>query len=88
MLKVCEKRCDECLFSDKRIVSKARFAEIMQDLARKDGHFICHKSSIRGDKDEVVCHGSYEQMPQLVRIAGRIGAIQFVDADTGVACKS
>lgn len=82
MMKVCKKRCDQCLFDSKnRVVSAARAQDIFQDVVSNDTHFCCHKLA-RGE--EVVCRGSYDfHKGQLVRIAHRLGAIEFVDPDTG-----
>ncbi|MHB1777999.1 MAG: hypothetical protein ACYCU7_18755 [Acidimicrobiales bacterium] len=68
------------MFSENKIVSDTRRNQILRDLRRRDAHFFCHKGTIVGR--EVVCHGSYESMPQMVRIAGRLGVIVFVDPDT------
>ncbi len=82
-MRVAARKCDECLFGKNRVVSASRAASLIKSLTKQDNHFICHKSSIRKDKGEVTCHGSYELMPQLVRIAGRLGVIKFVDPETG-----
>lgn len=77
-LEVCEKKCDQCLFSENRIVSKARFAQIVKDCKREDRHFICHKGSITGN-DKLVCRGFYDtQTSQLIRIAERLDLVKFV----------
>lgn len=79
MLKVCEKKCSECLFSENKIVSDLRRNEIVRKLKRKDTYFHCHKGSLRSET--WVCRGSFEMMPQMVRIAGRLGALQFIDPE-------
>jgi hypothetical protein len=77
-LQVCEKQCDQCLFSPNRIVSKARMAEILRGCRRNDTHFVCHKGSLTGN-DELVCRGFFDtQSSQLIRIAGRMNMIEFV----------
>ena len=78
--KVMAKQCDQCLFSKNRIVSLARKREVLAECARNDAHFICHKASIAGDQD-VCCRGFYDKDPgasNLMRIAGRLGAVEFV----------
>jgi len=75
MFKVCKKRCDQCLFSENRIVSPERAAEVLQECEKKDSHFICHKYR------DVCCKGFYDADPgatNLMRIAGRLGAVEFV----------
>lgn len=75
---VCEKQCDQCLFSPARIVSKPRMAQILKTCRQQDTHFICHKGSIHG-KPELCCRGFFDtQTSQLIRIAGRLGMIKFV----------
>ena len=73
MLKVTEKRCDQCLFSADKIVSDKRRKEVLGDCRKRDSHFICHKAT------DICCHGFYEtQTSNLIRIAQRLGAVQFV----------
>lgn len=79
MLEVAEKKCSECLFTKNRIVHKERAAQIIAECKERDMHFICHKGTLANRN--VVCHGSYQQMPQNVRLAGRLGVIRMVDAD-------
>ena len=81
-MRVCEKKCDECLFSANRIVSKATAKEIMNEVRRTDSHFHCHKAQLRGDKEKLVCAGSVEfHQGQLYRIMGRLGGIVLVDEE-------
>lgn len=84
MLKVLKKRCDECLFSDARIVSKRRAAEVLKSCARNDSHFECHKGTMVGEN--IVCRGFFDtSSTNLIRIAGRLGAIDYVDVPDVVA---
>jgi hypothetical protein len=77
MLKVCEKKCDECLFTKNRIVSEARMRALLADCAKRDTHFICHKATINGE--EVCCRGFYEtRTSNLMRIAQRLNWVQLV----------
>ena len=77
-LEICEERCNQCLFSPNRIVSKSRMAEIVRDCRRKDTFFQCHKHTIAGR--DVMCRGYYETQPpsQMQRIAERLGMMRFV----------
>jgi hypothetical protein len=85
--KVCAERCDQCLFSKDAIVSNARRKQVLTDCARRDAHFICHKHGF-GSEDElhgenVCCRGFYDRNPMatnLMRIAHRLGAVEFVSA--------
>jgi hypothetical protein len=77
MFKVMAKRCDQCLFSRNRIVSASRKREVLAQCRRDDTHFICHKTP------GVCCRGFYDADPgasNLMRIAGRLGAVEFVEA--------
>ncbi len=78
MLEVMKDKCSECLFSENRIVRPGRMADIIKQCRKTDSHFICHKATIKGK--ETVCRGFYDtQTSQLIRIAGRLNAIKFVD---------
>ena len=78
MLHIKKSECDQCLFSKNRIVSAKRMKEIVTGCRRKDTHFECHKGTIDGK--EVVCYGFYSRFTsQMIRIAGRLGMIKFVD---------
>lgn len=79
---VCEKPCNQCLFSKNRIVPAARMREILAGCKRDDAHFICHKASIAGR--EVCCRAFFDTRDtNLIRVAGRLGMIEFVDPSTG-----
>jgi hypothetical protein len=74
------KRCDQCLFSKNRIVSAVRKRELLATCKRDDTHFVCHKASIAGES--VCCRVFYDADPgasNLMRIAGRLGAVEFVE---------
>jgi hypothetical protein len=77
--KVLKERCDQCLYGPNKIVREARRKQLLRDLARDDGHFICHKATIAGK--QVACRGDWDQRTcgQLGRIAGRIGAVEFIE---------
>lgn len=75
---VCEKQCDQCLFTPNRVVSKARMAQILRNCRAKDIHFVCHKGSMSGN-DELCCRGFFDtQTSNLMRIAQRLNAVRFV----------
>lgn len=77
---VAKERCDQCLYGPEKIVSNARRKQILNDISRRDSWFVCHKSSIAGGH-EICCRGDFDQRGggQLGRIAGRLGAIEFVE---------
>jgi hypothetical protein len=81
-MKVCDKPCDQCLFSKGRIVSAARVKEVLSECKRNDQHFICHKASIFGH--DVCCRTFYDtKTSNLIRIMQRLRFIQFVNPTTG-----
>lgn len=80
MLKVADKKCSQCLFSKDRIVRPGRVQDIIEQCRKNDSHFICHKGSIAGV--DVVCRGFYDtQTSQVIRVAQRLNAVEFVDVD-------
>lgn len=80
MMKVAKKCCGQCLFTSKKIVSDERKDQLLKDCVKDDAHFICHKATIKND--DVVCRGFYENYStNMIRIAGRLGAIKCVDVE-------
>lgn len=76
---VCEKRCDQCLFSKDRIVDEPRMREVLATCESEDKYFECHKHSMVDA--HVCCRGFYDKDPMatnLMRIAARLGVIRFV----------
>lgn len=82
MFEVMAGRCDQCLFGKDKIVSDERRRDLLRKIAREDVHFVCHKATIaRGGRANVCCRGDYDRDPgrtNLMRIAGRLGAVRFV----------
>ena len=79
---VAKKRCDQCLFSKAKIVGDDRRDDLLQTCAAEDKHFVCHKFTIAEGDSQVCCRGFYDQEPtatNLMRIAGRLDAVEFVD---------
>ena len=78
MLKVKRKKCDQCLFSNNKVVSDSRKADILIECDYYETHFICHKSSI--ELGNTCCKGFYDsETSQMIRIARRLKMIEFVD---------
>jgi hypothetical protein len=80
MFEVCEKQCDQCLFSENKIVSNKRRTQLLQDIAKEQSYFECHKATIAGKS--TCCRGFYDSLgyrSQMIRIAERIGAVKFVE---------
>ena len=78
MLKVCAKKCNQCLFTSNRIVSKQRMTSIVRNCLKRDTHFECHKGTI--NNEQIVCAGWYNQYTsQMLSIAQRLNMIEFVE---------
>jgi len=79
-MKVYKECCKNCLLSADAIVSPKRRKEIIQTCSQEQTHFICHKASMRGE--DVCCKNFYDKLghtSQMVRIAQRLNAVQFVE---------
>lgn len=79
-LKVCDKQCDECLFTKNKIVTDKRRDELLSTVDARTDYFICHKASIVGEK--VMCRGFYEKYGNvsiLISLGKSLNLISFVD---------
>jgi len=76
------KQCDECLFSDNKIVSEARKKDVIRTCLKENTYFTCHKATAKNMN--VCCKGywdMYRNKFNLGRIAQRIGGPNFVKVD-------
>lgn len=80
-LKVYAKRCANCLCSKAHLVGDDRIAErYVQNQVERDGHFICHKATMDGNKN-IVCRGFYDRHKGDVthlRVYTELGLVDFV----------
>jgi hypothetical protein len=76
---VLSERCSECLYGPNKVVREERRKQLLRNLDRKDGWFICHKATIAHRK--VACRGDWDQRGcgQMGRVAERLGVVTFVD---------
>ena len=75
---VANKRCNECLFSDAKIVDNKRRDSILKECRRKDTYFLCHKGTMAGKS--IVCRGFFETRSNAAcRMAEVIGVVKFVE---------
>lgn len=84
---IAHKRCNQCLFSDNRIVSAERAAAILEECVEEDKFFICHKATLRDSEAQVCCRGFFDAHPGVgapLRLAIRLGVADFVDPATGL----
>lgn len=58
-LKVCSHQCNECLFTNNRIVRPERADELVEDCLKSDRFFECHKGTLAGLT--VVCRGFWNR---------------------------
>lgn len=79
-LLVTNKRCNQCLFSNAKVVDEQRKAEILEGCKRSGKYFICHKSP---SETPIVCCGFYEEVPnRSCQVAKILGIVQFVQPET------
>lgn len=80
MLKVYRECCGNCLLSKDRIVSPKRAKDLLKEIEEKQSYFVCHKASMKGE--EIVCKTFFDKLghqSQMIRIAERLNAVQFVE---------
>ena len=89
LFKVARKCCDECLFSDAKIVSDARRDDILAGCKEDDSFFVCHKYTVENlegklsdDEANVCCKGFWDHDPDActaMQLAHRLGFVELVD---------
>lgn len=76
---VCEKRCNQCLFSSAKIVGDERKKDLLTSCTNSGSYFICHKSK---PGRPVVCRGFFDEANnQACRVAARLRLVKFVKPD-------
>jgi hypothetical protein len=83
-LRVCHKRCNECLLTNGKIVEDEKRAELIAICLKKDVPFICHKATKEGLS--VICRGFYDEWGNDItacRIAKIMDLAVFLDPETG-----
>jgi hypothetical protein len=85
-MQIAARMCNQCLFTQNRIVSEERAASILKQCAREKTHFICHKFSLLHRGSQVMCRGHYEAVergelpaPELLKCARRLKVLTFVE---------
>jgi hypothetical protein len=79
---VCAEKCNQCLFSENKIVSDKRRQSLLNEIVKEQSYFECHKATIAGKN--TCCRGFYDSLghrSQMIRIAERFGAIKFVEVN-------
>lgn len=80
MIKVFDKRCKNCLYSDARIVSPEEAAKITDECIEQGTHFICHVATMNNGED-VMCrgyHDSHGDSSAKLRLARRLNAVRYI----------
>lgn len=80
-------QCKTCIFGANTPITPESFEQYKQDWQDEDCHHICHQDSARDyENASITCRGYYEaamrgdvHMGQLMRIAGRLNMVRFVD---------
>lgn len=76
-MRVMEKRCDQCLFSNNRIVPESRMKELLDQCNRTGRAFECHKATLA--KKRAVCRAFFDENASLsVRLAKMLECVEFV----------
>lgn len=79
-LKICNKACDQCLFTDNKIVPDDRAEEVVQEALSSDSWFECHKGTLQGQS--IVCRGfwnKYKKDSLATRLALMLNMYEFVE---------
>jgi hypothetical protein len=77
---VLARRCNECLFGPRKIVTDESRDAVLAKVQRDEGHFTCHKATLVGK--DVCCRGFYDGMSTIrVRMAGMLDLTVFVSED-------
>ena len=80
-LKVCNKQCNECLFTKNSLVTSEVVAnQIIEKCLANDTFFQCHKGTIVNEN--ICCRGFYEKYNKDVlalRLAQFLNVVEFVD---------
>jgi hypothetical protein len=82
ILRVMNKPCDECLYSNKKIVSDKRRDQLVALCAAEGTHFVCHKASDAGE--DVMCRGHWDRTKNDTlrnRLAQALGVVVLVSIE-------
>lgn len=77
---VKKRHCNQCLYSERKLVSNERRREILRECREQDRFFNCHKATAKGEI--ACCHGFYKQNPiatSVMRRAAKEKLVRFVD---------
>lgn len=87
VVRVCEERCESCIFGPRSPITPARRDEYEQVWRRKDRFQNCHYGTTTGDK-ALMCRGFYDWcyavgwLPTILQLGERLDRIRFVPIPT------
>lgn len=79
VFEIMSKRCDECLFTRNRIVTKDRAAEKVAQCLATGKPFDCHKANLK--KRSVTCRGFFDVVGEellVVRLAKQLDLVREI----------
>lgn len=78
-IRVMNERCENCLFTPKRIVDGQRMRDIIERCRRTETHFTCHLGTL-ADHQDVWCAGWWETQEgeDIVTAATAMGLVERV----------
>ena len=92
---ICQKRCNECLYSRAKLTTEETAEKIKNRLA-DEGFFICHKATFRDDPFKACCRGFWDENKDtnqtlstvqafgaLARARGTESQIWWINVETG-----
>lgn len=83
VVRICEERCDTCIFSSRSPVVVERRRELESVWLRRDTFQNCHHGTVTGDK-ALMCRGFYDYCeakqwwPTILQLGHRLDRIRFV----------
>lgn len=87
VVRVCEERCESCIFGPRSPITPARRDEYERIWRRKDRFQNCHYGTVTGDK-ALLCRGFYDWcyavgwLPTILQLGERLDRIRFVPVPT------
>ena len=82
-VRVCEERCETCIFGPRSPISAARRRHYEREWRRRDTFQNCHYGTVSGDK-ALVCRGFYDWCdavrwwPLVLQLGDRLDRLVFV----------
>lgn len=79
MFTVQKTKCNQCLFTNNRIVSIKRMKEILKDCKKRDSYFVCHKDQTVGEGNgKLCCRGFLDNFKNDFNLGRMIQRINYI----------